>query len=142
MDLLRHTPSNGSSPSHPFQWIFSVTLSFVPPPPPPPPLLPLFDRSSEFSSSSAAALPPPLASHDLSLSSLASHEPPPCCCLRFNFSVPILVSITCWYLETDVRSRYSGMISSLVEKPKQLFMKDIRMLPKYIVTTTLRLVSN
>ncbi|XLU22917.1 hypothetical protein S245_058983 [Arachis hypogaea] len=30
------------------------------------------------------------------------------------------------------------MISSLVEKPKQLFMKDIRMLPKYNVTATLR----
>ncbi|XP_020958959.1 T-complex protein 1 subunit alpha isoform X2 [Arachis ipaensis] len=56
MDLLRHTPSNGSSPSHPFQWILSVTLSSVPPPPPlPPPLLPLFDRSSEFSSFSTAA---------------------------------------------------------------------------------------
>ncbi|XP_052113666.1 uncharacterized protein LOC127744881 [Arachis duranensis] len=48
-------PLPGSSPSHPFQWIFSVTLSSVPPPPPPSPLLPLFDCSSEFSSSSAAA---------------------------------------------------------------------------------------
>ncbi|QHN92009.1 T-complex protein 1 subunit alpha [Arachis hypogaea] len=47
--------SHTEAPSHPFQWIFSVTLSSVPPPPPPPPLLPLFDRSSEFSSSSVAA---------------------------------------------------------------------------------------
>ncbi|XP_015971927.1 sulfite oxidase isoform X2 [Arachis duranensis] len=34
------------------------------------------------------------------------------------------------------------MVSGLVEKPKQLFMKDIRMLPKYNVTATLQCAGN
>ncbi|MED6131336.1 hypothetical protein PIB30_008982 [Stylosanthes scabra] len=38
--------------------------------------------------------------------------------------------------------RYSMKISGLVENPKQLFMKDIRILPKYNVTATLQCAGN
>ncbi|KAL2564594.1 hypothetical protein AAZV13_19G055600 [Glycine max] len=39
-------------------------------------------------------------------------------------------------------NRYSVNVSGLVERPKQLFMKDIWMLPKYNVTATLQCAGN
>ncbi|RZC11487.1 Sulfite oxidase [Glycine soja] len=39
-------------------------------------------------------------------------------------------------------NRYSVTVSGLVERPKQLFMKDIWMLPKYSVTATLQCAGN
>ncbi|XP_059452408.1 sulfite oxidase [Corylus avellana] len=42
----------------------------------------------------------------------------------------------------DDIERYCVSISGLVENPKELFMKDIRMLPKYNVTATLQCAGN
>ncbi|XP_057437512.1 sulfite oxidase-like isoform X2 [Lotus japonicus] len=42
----------------------------------------------------------------------------------------------------DDIERYYVSISGLVEEPKQLFMKDIRVLPKYNVTATLQCAGN
>ncbi|XLT50203.1 hypothetical protein HN873_042807 [Arachis hypogaea] len=87
-----------------------------------------------------------------------SKEPPRHPCLKINskasliepFNVePPRSALTCSYATPSnlFYKRNHGPIpivedierySVLVEKPKQLFMKDIRILPKYNVTTTLQ----
>ncbi|XP_023522051.1 sulfite oxidase-like [Cucurbita pepo subsp. pepo] len=42
----------------------------------------------------------------------------------------------------DNIERYSVSLNGLIENPKELFMKDIRMLPKYNVTVTLQCAGN
>ncbi|XLR69973.1 hypothetical protein HN51_017105 [Arachis hypogaea] len=91
-----------------------------------------------------------------------SKEPPRHPCLKINSKEPFNAepprsALTCSYVTpsdffykrnhgpipiVEDIERYSVMVSGLVEKPKQLFMKDIRMLPKYNVTATLQCAGN
>ncbi|XP_062151631.1 sulfite oxidase isoform X2 [Alnus glutinosa] len=91
-----------------------------------------------------------------------SQEPPRHPCLKINAKEPFnaepprsaLVSsyvtpVDLFYKRNhgpipivDDIERYCVSISGLVENPKELFMKDIRMLPKYNVTATLQCAGN
>ncbi|MED6108165.1 hypothetical protein PIB30_020938 [Stylosanthes scabra] len=91
-----------------------------------------------------------------------SREPPRHPCLKINSKEPFNAepprsALACSYITpsdffykrnhgpipiVEDIERYSVKISGLVENPKQLFMKDIRMLPKYNVTVTLQCAGN
>jgi len=91
-----------------------------------------------------------------------SQEPPRHPCLKINSKVPFNAepprsALTSSYVTpvdffykrnhgpipiVDDIERYCVSISGLVENPKELFMKDIRMLPKYNVAATLQCAGN
>ncbi|KAG6602667.1 Sulfite oxidase, partial [Cucurbita argyrosperma subsp. sororia] len=91
-----------------------------------------------------------------------SQEPPRHPCLRINAKEPfnaepprsVLISsyvtpVDFFYKRNhgpiplvDNIERYSVSLNGLIENPKELFMKDIRMLPKYNVTATLQCAGN